>query len=41
MVYSTQNYCVLWGRKQIQFPKRRVTTPKNTGRWKSPKKKTE
>jgi hypothetical protein len=22
------------GRKQIQFPKRRVSNPKNTGRWK-------
>jgi hypothetical protein len=23
-----------WGRKQIQFPKRRVSIPKNTRRWK-------
>jgi hypothetical protein len=26
-----------WGRKQIQFPKHRVSTPKNTGRWKKSK----
>jgi hypothetical protein len=23
-----------WGRKQMQFPKHRISTPKNTGRWK-------
>jgi hypothetical protein len=26
-----------WGQKQVQFPKRRVSTLLNTGRWKSPK----
>jgi hypothetical protein len=28
-----------WGRKQMKFPKRRVSTPNYTGRWKNTKKK--
>jgi hypothetical protein len=40
-VWPLRKSCLLppftWGRKQIQFPKRHVSTPKNTWRWKKSK----
>jgi hypothetical protein len=36
-IFWTSSPSFTWGRKEIQFPKRRVSTPKNTGRWKKSK----